>query len=171
MIYSMSTMAKVYVPVLFSLLLLLSACGAEAASSTTSPAQAPSSEPSAATGTTSAGPSVTISTNQPSASTTTTAQEFVPDYSALVAAVELAMEGTTYEGAALQDPEIFIATAELFCDLLREGMTPEGLLSEYLDRLSDGGAVEVSEDDGLMAGVLLGASIEIVCPEAVSESP
>ena len=89
----------------------------------------------------------------------------MPDYAALIAAVESAMESTTYEGAALEDPEVFIATAELFCDLLEEGMTAEELLTEYLDRLSDGGLVDVDEEDGLMAGVLLGASIEIVCPE------
>lgn len=107
----------------------------------------------------------------PSSSTTTTAVDgFIPDYAALVAAIESAMESTAYEGAALEDPEVFIATAELFCDLLREGMTTEELLAEYLDRLSDGGVVEVDEDDGLMAGVLLGASMEIVCPEYSEES-
>jgi hypothetical protein len=107
----------------------------------------------------------------PSTSTTNTAvDEFIPDYAALVAAIESAMESTTYEGAALEDPEVFIATAELFCDLLREGMTTEELLAEYLDRLSDGGVVEVDEDDGLMAGVLLGASMEIVCPDYSEES-
>ena len=107
----------------------------------------------------------------PTSSTTpVSGDEFIPDYAALVAAIESAMEATAYEGAALEDPEVFIATAELFCDLLREGMTTEELLAEYLDRLSDGGAVEVDDDDGLMAGVLLGASIEIVCPEYSEES-
>ncbi len=96
--------------------------------------------------------------------------EFVPDYAALIATVESAMEGTAYQGAAVEDPEVFIATSELFCDLLDEGMTTDQLLAEYLDRLSDGGVVEVGEDDGLMAGVLLGASIEIVCPEFSEES-
>ena len=110
--------------------------------------------------------SVTLS----SSTTTVSGDEFIPDYAALVAAIESAMEATAYEGAALEDPDVFIATAELFCDLLREGMTTEELLAEYLDRLSDGGAVEVDDDDGLMAGVLLGASIEIVCPE-YSEEP
>ena len=107
----------------------------------------------------------TTSVASSSSTTTTAIDEFVPDYAALVAAIESAMESTAYEGAALEDPEVFIATAELFCDLLREGMTTEELLEEYLDRLSDGGVVEVDEDDGLMAGVLLGASMEIVCPE------
>ncbi len=106
-----------------------------------------------------------------SGESTTTTSSFVPDYAALIAVIEAEMVGTTYEGAALEDPEVFIATAELFCDLLDEGLTTDDLLSEYLDRLSDGGAAEVDEDDGLMAGVLLGASIEIVCPEASAETP
>ncbi|MFW2339354.1 MAG: hypothetical protein ACN4GK_04830 [Acidimicrobiia bacterium] len=108
-------------------------------------------------------------------STTTTApavdEVYVPDYAALIAAVESAMEGTSYAGAALEDPEVFIATAELFCDLLAEGMTKDQLLAEYLVRLSDDGAIEVDEDDGLMAGVLLGAATEIVCPRAPEETP
>ena len=95
----------------------------------------------------------------------------VPDYAALIAAVELEMEGTAYAGAALEDPEVFIATAELFCDLLAEGMTSEQLLTEYLARLSDDGAVEVDEEDGLMAGVLLGAATQVVCPDDLRSSP
>jgi hypothetical protein len=108
-------------------------------------------------------------------STTTTAPDvdegFVPDYAALIAAVESEMEGTSYAGAALEDPEVFIATAELFCDLLAEGMTNDELLAEYLVRLSDDGDIEVDEDDGLMAGVLLGAATEIVCPRAPEKTP
>ena len=115
---------------------------------------------------------VPATTSVPSGTTNTTAaiDEFVPDYAALIATIESAMEGTAYQGAALEDPEIFIATSELFCDLLDEGMTTDLLLVEYLDRLSDGGVVEVDEDDGQMAGVLLGASIEIVCPEYSEDS-
>lgn len=138
---------------LIATLVLFSACAGQA------------NEQGTATSPTAAGlPSSTT----PAPSTTATfspGDEFVPDYAALIAAVESAMESTTYEGAALEDPEVFIATAELFCDLLEEGMTAEELLTEYLDRLSDGGLVDVDEEDGLMAGVLLGASIEIVCPE------
>lgn len=106
---------------------------------------------------------------QPSPTSTThsidPSNDFVPDYAALVATVEVAMEGTAYEGAAVEDVEVFVATAELFCDLLGEGMTTDQVLADYLDRLSDGGEIEVDEDDGLMAGVLLGAAVEIVCPE------
>ena len=114
----------------------------------------------------------TAPTAQASTTTAPNVDEgFVPDYAALIAAVESAMEGTSYAGAALEDPEVFIASAELFCDLLAEGMTKEQLLAEYLVRLSDDGAIVVDEDDGLMAGVLLGAATEIVCPRAPEETP
>jgi hypothetical protein len=104
---------------------------------------------------------------EPESSTTLSqpTSDSVPDYAVLIATVEAAMEETAYDGAALEDVEVFIATAELFCDLLDEGMTTDELLADYLDRISDGGTVEVDEDDGLMAGVLLGAAIEVVCPE------
>ena len=138
----------------FALVLILTACAGESTTTT----QPPEIDPVA-----------TVTTESVVAVTSTTLPEgpddFVPDYAALVAAVESAMEGTSYSGAALEDPEIFIATTELFCDLLAEGMTYDQLLAEYLVRLSDDGATEVDEDDGLMAGVLLGAATEIVCPE------
>lgn len=114
-------------------------------------------------------PAVTSATADSDPPATTAVVEtddgFVPDYAVLIATIESAMKGTSYEGVALTDPEVFIATAELFCDLLEEGMTTDDLLAEYLDRLAEEGEVEVDEDDGLMAGVLLGASTKIVCPE------
>jgi hypothetical protein len=142
------------------LTLIAAACGDDGTSSTVEPAR-----PAAAQ--TSLPPTSSSSVSNPES--VGPSDEFVPDYAALIATVESAVEGTSYEGAALEDPEVFIATAELFCDLLDEGMTREELLTEYLDRLSDGGAVEVDDDDGLMAGALLGASIEIVCPETPDE--
>jgi len=96
---------------------------------------------------------------------TESTNDVVPDYATLIATVEGAMQGTAYAGAALEDVEVFVATAELFCDLLDEGMTIDEVLADYLDRLSDDGATEVDEDDGLMAGVLLGTAVEVVCPD------
>jgi hypothetical protein len=146
------------IPLVIAAVLVLASCADQAA------------EPETTTSTAGVGSPTTTSVTPSSSATAGSGGEFIPDYAALVAAIESAMEATAYEGAALEDPEVFIATAELFCDLLREGMTTEELLAEYLDRLSDGGAVEVDDDDGLMAGVLLGASIEIVCPEYSEES-
>lgn len=89
----------------------------------------------------------------------------VPDLSVLIATIESAMEGTSYEGAALEEPEVFIATAQLFCELLERGMTADEVLSEYLDRISEGDAADATNEEVRLAGVLLGASVEVVCPE------
>lgn len=89
----------------------------------------------------------------------------VPDLSVLIATIESATEGTSYEGAALEEPEVFIATAQLFCELLEGGMTADEVLSEYLDRLSEGDAADAADEEVRLAGVLLGASVEVVCPE------
>ncbi|MEX2624067.1 MAG: DUF732 domain-containing protein [Acidimicrobiia bacterium] len=83
----------------------------------------------------------------------------------LIATIEAAMEGTSYEGAALEEPEVFIATAQLFCELLERGMTADEVLGEYLDRLSESGAADATEEEVRLAGVLLGVSVEVVCPE------
>jgi hypothetical protein len=89
----------------------------------------------------------------------------IPDLSVLIATIEAAMEGSSYEGAALEEPEVFIATAQLFCELLDQGMTADEVLGEYLDRLSEGGAADATDDEARLAGVLLGVSAEVVCPE------
>ncbi len=93
------------------------------------------------------------------------AVEAVPDLAVLIATIEATLEGTSYEGAALETPEVFIATSQLFCELLDEGVDPDEILGDYLDRLSDGGAGSPSDEEALLAGVLLGASSEVVCPE------
>lgn len=148
----MSRVRQFLFPVM-TLVLMLTACSDEAATSSSLTTEA-------------VAPSTSAPTTQVSSTTASDSDDgFTADYAALIATIESAMEGTSYAGAALEDPEVFIATAELFCDLLSEGMTEDQLLAEYLVRLSDDGAVEVDEDDGLMAGVLLGATIEIVCPQ------
>jgi hypothetical protein len=91
--------------------------------------------------------------------------ESIPDLAVLIATIEAAMEGTSYAGAALEEPEVFIATAQLFCELLDRGMTADEVLGEYLDRLSEGGAAGATDEEVRLAGVLLGVSVEVVCPE------
>jgi hypothetical protein len=91
--------------------------------------------------------------------------ESIPDLSVLIATIEAAMEGTSYEGAALEEPEVFIATAQLFCELLDRGMTADEVLGAYLDHLSESGAADATEEEVRLAGALLGVSVEVVCPE------
>jgi hypothetical protein len=108
--------------------------------------------------------------SSPSKTSTTSATQpetvvSTPDLSVLIATIEAAMKGTSYEGTALEEPEVFIATAQLFCELLDQGLTVDEVLGEYLDRLSEGGAAAATDQEVRLAGVLLGVAIEVLCPE------
>ncbi len=87
-----------------------------------------------------------------------------PDLAVFIAAVNEALEGTSYQDAALSDPEVFIGVGQLFCELLDEGDTVDGVLGDYLDALADEESGAAGDDDVLAAGVLMGASIEVLCP-------
>ncbi len=88
-----------------------------------------------------------------------------PDLAVYIAAVNEALEETSYQDAALSDPEVFIGVGQLFCELLTEGETVDSVLGEYLDALADGETGVAADDDVLAAGVIMGASIEVLCPE------
>ena len=88
----------------------------------------------------------------------------VPDITVFIAAVNEAAIGTSYEDAALRDPEVFIGVGQLFCELLDDGLTVDSVLTEYLTALQDGAAGTVADDDALITGVLMGVSLEILCP-------
>jgi hypothetical protein len=114
-------------------------------------------------------PTTTIS---PSTSTlqtapTTTqvdAPEDPPDLTLFIAAVDAALENTTYVDAALTDPEVFIATGQLFCELLDSGLSHDAALGEHLDALAAAGDGSIRDEDAVAAGVVMGASLEVICP-------
>ena len=87
------------------------------------------------------------------------------DVAAFIAAINEAAIGTSYEDAALDDPEVFIGVGQLFCELLDDGLTVDSVLAEYLTALEDQETGTVSDDDALITGVLMGAAIEILCPQ------
>lgn len=124
-------------------------------------------QPTAAPVETSTTATAAASTSQlPDPSPTTAAPPTaVPDLTVFIAAIDDALEGTTYEGAALDDPEVFIGVGQLFCELLSEGTTVDAVLTEYLTALEDDATRTVAEDDAFVAGVIMGASIEAICPE------
>ncbi len=100
---------------------------------------------------------------------TTLAADSTPDLGVFIAAINEAAVGTSYEDAALDDPEVFIGVGQLFCELLDEGLTVDAVLGEYLTALEDEETGAVADDDALMTGVLMGVSLEILCPEHQSE--
>lgn len=118
--------------------------------------------------TTIAEPSTTLS---PTTTTTTTTVvretlpfEDVPPLAIYLAAIDRGLSATRYAGDVYLDPESFIATGRLFCSLLEAGVTPTGVLESYIAAL-EAESDEVDGDDLVLGGVVLGASVQIICPE------
>ncbi len=109
-----------------------------------------------------------VPSTAPSADTTLAADS-TPDLGVFIAAINEAAVGTSYEDAALDDPEVFIGVGQLFCELLDEGLTVDAVLDEYLTALEDEETGAVADDDAVITGVLMGVSLEILCPEHQSD--
>lgn len=124
-----------------------------------------SPSPAAQSSTSSTTTSATAPSSTTSSSSATLGSESTPDLVAFVAAVNEAAIGTSYEDAALVDPEVFIGVGQLFCELLGDGLTVDAVLVEYLTALEDEETGTIDDDDALITGVLMGASLEILCPE------
>lgn len=114
--------------------------------------------------------STTTTTTTTTASSTTTTDpdpidsDDVPALAVYLAAIDDGLRDTKYEGEAFTDPESFIVTGRLFCELLEEGLSVESVLSAYVAALGSSGET-VDEDDYLLGGVVLGASVKLICPE------
>ena len=85
--------------------------------------------------------------------------------SAFVAALEDVLEGTVYEGQALESPDVFVATGVLFCEELTGGDTPDTVTARYVETLSGVAIDSAPDDDLVLAGSILGAGVVTLCPE------
>jgi hypothetical protein len=113
---------------------------------------------------TTAPPEVSVTTF-PATSTTLAAEDF-PAAALFLAAVDDALASTSYAGAAFEDPEGFLATGVVFCDLLDEGLTIEETVDAYAAALVEAAPEEgVEAEDLLLGGVVLGAAIRLICPQ------
>lgn len=110
-------------------------------------------------------PPTVPATTVPATSTTLAAEDF-PAAVLFLAAVDDALASTSYAGAAFEDPEGFLATGVVFCDLLDEGLTIEETVDAYTAALVAAAPDEgVEADDLLLGGVVLGAAIRLICPQ------
>ncbi len=139
-------------------MLVAAACGSDSEPAATSDPSAPTT--TGATTTIDA-PATTSFPSMAEATATT----IPPDLAVFIAAVDEGLEDTTYEDAALNDPEVFIGVGQLFCELLAEGLTVDAVLTEYLSALENPDDGSIADDDALVSGVLMGASLEVLCPE------
>lgn len=142
-------------PRLLVLAVLVAACSSGTGTATTT-------EPTPST----AAPTTTIVTTTTTGPPATIASEDVPLVVLFLAAVEDGLAGSSYEGAAFEDPEGFLATAGLFCDLLAEGLSGEEVLTAYISALTaEDPSTPPTDDDLLLGGVVLGAGVQVLCPE------
>lgn len=88
-----------------------------------------------------------------------------------VALVEEAVIETRFAGLPLEEPEVFLATGRLFCDLLESGVDAETVLTRYIEELEGVGIEEASDDATVLAGALLGAAVAVMCPDMASLIP
>ena len=82
-----------------------------------------------------------------------------------VAAIEDSLAGTKYEGEAYEAPEIFLATGALFCEQLDTGVTPDGVVTGYIETLTGSSIAEAADDELVMAGGVLGVGVATLCPQ------
>ena len=85
------------------------------------------------------------------------------DFAIFLAAVDVALAGTSYDGVVLGDADVFVAIGQLMCERLDVGVSAEDTLSEFLDALQIEGTV--AADDTTATGVVFGAAIETICPQ------
>ena len=109
--------------------------------------------------------STTLATTTEESPTTTVPAESSADLAVFIAALEAGLKDTRYAGTALSDPEVYIATGQLFCEELDLGADPALMLSDYLDILTEGDIESADDDDLIVAGLLLGVAVEVMCPE------
>ena len=95
-------------------------------------------------------------------------QEDVPALARYLAAIDRSLMGTEYEGDVYIDPESYVSVGRLFCALLDADVSPTGVLETYIAAL-EAELGELSDDDLLLGGVILGASVQLICPDYLDD--
>ena len=94
--------------------------------------------------------------------------EDVPPLALYLAAIDRGLMGTDYEGDVYLDPDGYVNVGRLFCTLLDADVSPTGVLESYIAAL-EAESGELSDDDLVLGGVILGASVQLICPEYLDE--
>ena len=89
----------------------------------------------------------------------------VPEYDVFLAAVAEVLVGTRFEDAPFEDPEIFAATGLLLCERMKAGAVGDEVVFDYLTELTGGDASSADDDQLILAGALMGAAKEALCPQ------
>lgn len=95
-------------------------------------------------------------------------REDVPPLALYLAAIDRGLMGTDYEGDVYVDPDGYVNVGRLFCALLDADVTPTGVLESYITAL-EAEYGELSDDDLVLGGVILGASVQLICPDYLDD--
>ena len=85
-------------------------------------------------------------------------------------AVDDVLAGTAYEGMVDEAPGDFLQAADGVCRRLDDGDDPDRLLTDVLDAIG-GTRIPIGDDDALLAGAVLGAGVQVYCPEHAGSLP
>lgn len=94
----------------------------------------------------------------------TIAREDIPPLALYLAAIDRGLMDTAYEGDVYLDPDGYVSVGLLFCSLLDADVTPTGVLESYIAAL-EAESDQLLDDDLLLGGVILGASVQLICPD------
>jgi hypothetical protein len=83
------------------------------------------------------------------------------DLTLFIAAAERSLEGTSQESALLDDPEIYIALAQISCDRFSAGEQFDQIAIDLLADID----TDDSDDETRLVGAILGAATQTLCPE------
>ncbi len=84
------------------------------------------------------------------------------DIAVLLASGERMLADGPYEGAMYAAPELYVASAQMVCSRLSEGVSIEDVISEFMaDNLLDAEAPA----DATLTGTVVGAGVQTLCPQ------
>ena len=78
-----------------------------------------------------------------------------------IALLDEALAGTQWQADVFDSPEVFVATAELFCERLDESRSVDEILETYAEAVRDG----AEDDASTLAGSILGTAVGTLCTE------
>ena len=97
----------------------------------------------------------------PTSAATSTDVVTEEDLTLFIAAAERTLEGTAQESVVFDDPEIYIALAQISCDRFSAGETFEQIATDLLADIE----TDAAADETRLVGAVLGAATQTLCPE------
>lgn len=84
-----------------------------------------------------------------------------------MATLEELVADTPFSGAILDSPQVFVAAGEVICVRLDAGDSVDEILVDYLNGFNEPDNEMTEEDVIALAGGVLGASVQLFCPQHI----